>query len=185
MHAREQLALERVLLVPARLPPHKPVADDPGAGRRLEMCRLLVAGAEGLAVSAIELERDGPSYTVDTLNAIHTSDPEVELTFIVGADIAATLPSWHEPERLLELAGLAVAGRAGGDRSATLAALAQVTDDDSHVRFLDSPVLDVSSSLVRERAAAGAPLEDLVGAGVAGYIAEHGLYGTRAREVTR
>lgn len=183
-HAREQLALERVVLVPARLPPHKPVAEDPGGARRLEMCALLVAEATGLSVCAIELERDGPSYTVDTLNAIHTSDPEAELTFIVGADIAATLPSWHEPQRLLELASLAVAGRAGGDRQATLAALAQVTRE-SRVRFLDSPVLDVSSSLVRERAATGEPLEGLVGARVAGYIAEHGLYGARAREVSR
>ncbi|HTA37390.1 MAG TPA: hypothetical protein VK761_11810, partial [Solirubrobacteraceae bacterium] len=117
--------------------------------------------------------------------AIHASDPEAELTFIVGADIAATLPSWHEPGRLLELASLAVAGRAGGDRRATLAALEQVTPNASRLRFLDSPVIDVSSSLVRERAAAGAPLEPLVGAAVASFIAEHGLYGARAREVSR
>jgi nicotinate-nucleotide adenylyltransferase len=183
-YAREQLALDRVLLVPARLPPHKPVADDPGAPRRLAMCKLLVADVDRLEVSAIELERDGPSYTVDTLTAIHASDPEAELTFIVGADIAATLPSWHEPGELLGLASLAVAGRAGGDRRATLAALGRVTSDAGRVRFLDSPVVDVSSSLVRERAAAGAPIEPLVGAGVAGYIAEHGLYGARAREVS-
>jgi nicotinate-nucleotide adenylyltransferase len=185
LHAREQLALQRVVLVPARLPPHKPVADDPGAASRLEMCRLLLAGADGLVVSAIELERDGPSYTVDTLSEIHASEPETELTFIVGADIATTLPSWHEPRRLLELARLAVAGRSGGDRAATLAAVARVAAEQDRVRFLDSPVIDVSSSLVRERAAAGAPLEELVGAGVAGYIAEHGLYGARAREVSR
>ncbi len=172
------------MLVPARLPPHKPVAEDPGGARRLEMCRLLVADVAGLSVCAIELERDGPSYTVDTLSAIHTSDPEAELTFIVGADIAATLPSWHEPRRLLELAGLAVAARAGGDRRATLAALAQIAPE-SGARFLDSPAIDVSSSLIRERAAAGAPLEGLVGARVASYIGEHRLYGARAREVGR
>jgi nicotinate-nucleotide adenylyltransferase len=174
-----------VLLVPARLPPHKPVVEDPGGARRLEMCRLLLAGAAGLVVSAIELERDGPSYTVDTLSAIHTSDPEAELTFIVGADIAATLPSWHEPGRLLGLASLAVAGRTGGDRGATLAAVARVGGDDSRVRFLDSPVIDVSSSLVRERAGAGEPLDGLVGADVARYIAEHGLYRARAQFASR
>jgi nicotinate-nucleotide adenylyltransferase len=179
------LALDRVVLVPARLPPHKPVVEDPGGARRLEMCRLLIAGAARLAVSAIELERDGPSYTVDTLQAIHTSDPEAELTLIVGADIAATLPSWHESDRLLGLAALAVAGRKGGDRDATLAAVAGIGGDDSRVRFLDSPVIDVSSSLVRERAAADAPLEALVGADVASYIAEHGLYGARAQVSSR
>jgi nicotinate-nucleotide adenylyltransferase len=173
------------VLVPARLPPHKPIAEDPGAASRLEMCGLLVADTAGLSVCAIELERDGPSYTVDTLSAIHASDPEAELTFIVGADIAATLPSWHEPQQLLELAGLAVAGRAGGDRQATLAALALLAPNGARVRLLDSPVIDVSSSLVRERAAAGEPLDEQVGPRVASYIVEHGLYGARARETSR
>jgi len=91
--ALRELALDRVVLVPARMPPHKMVERDPGSAARLAMCRLLVAGVEGVSVCAHELERDGPSYTVDTLGAIHASDPDAELTFIVGADTAATLPS--------------------------------------------------------------------------------------------
>ncbi len=169
--------------MPAHWPPHKRVELDPGARQRLAMCRLLVAGVERVDACALELERDGPSYTVDTLTAIDASHPETELTFIVGADTAATMPSWHEPRRLLELASVAVAAREGTDRRAVLDALAPLSPPPGRIDFLHSPLLDVSSSLVRERAAAGAPVGELVGAGVAAYIAEHGLYRSRAVEV--
>ena len=79
--------------MPAGSPPHKQIAGDPGPQRRLEMCRLLVRGADRLSVCALETEREGPSYTVDTLRELHERDPETELTFIVGADVAGTLPS--------------------------------------------------------------------------------------------
>jgi nicotinate-nucleotide adenylyltransferase len=179
-HAREQLGLERVLLMPAGSPPHKRIDEDPGSQRRLEMCRLLVRGAEGLAVCALETEREGPSYTVDTLRELHVRHPEAELTFIVGADVASTLPSWREPPALLELATLAVAQRPGSDRGEVLSALASLGAS-KRVRFLDAPLIDVSSSRARERAAAGEPIERLVGADVADYVAEHALYGARAR----
>jgi nicotinate-nucleotide adenylyltransferase len=175
-HARSELSLQRVALVPARVPPHKPIERDPGSARRLEMCRLLVARQEGLAVCALETERDGPSYTVDTLNALHASHPQAELTLILGADIASTLPAWREPRRLLELASLAVAARPGTDRREVLDAL-QPLGPSVRVEFLRAPEIDVSSSQARERTLAGEPLEELVGDAVAGYIAEQGLYG--------
>jgi nicotinate-nucleotide adenylyltransferase len=174
-HAREELGLERVLLMPARISPHKPVAEDPGREHRLRMCRLLLAGVDGLSASALEIERDGPSYTVDTLKIIHASHPHAELTFIVGADTASTLPAWREPAKLLELADVAVAARAGSDQRALLTAVAPLMDSSS-VRFLEAPVMEVSSSMARERAAAGEPIDDLVGPAVAGYIAAHRLY---------
>jgi nicotinate-nucleotide adenylyltransferase len=183
-HALSELGLTRVALMPAGTPPHKPIAHDPGAKRRLEMCRLLLDDVDGVSVCALELERGGPSYTVDTLRAIHASHPEAELTFIVGADIASTLPAWHEPARLLELAELAVAARPGSDRDGVLGALAPLGEH-ARVRFLDAPLLDASSSSVRERAARGEPIEQLVGARVAGYIAEQGLYGARERAASR
>jgi nicotinate-nucleotide adenylyltransferase len=178
-HAREQLGLERVVLVPAGSPPHKQIAGDPGPQRRLEMCRLLVRGAEGLSVCAIETERDGPSYTVDTLRELHERHPESELTFIVGADVAGTLPSWREPLELLELARIAVAERPGSDRGVVLEAVASLGGLE-RVRFLEAPLIDVSSSRAREQAAAGEPIERLVGADVAEYVAEHALYGAGA-----
>ena len=179
-HAREQLGLERVALVPARRPPHKRVADDPGPQRRLEMCRLLVRGAEGVCVCTVETERDGPSYTVDTLRELHARHPETELTLIAGADVASTLPSWREPRALLELATLAVAARAGSDRREVLDTVSSLGGS-GRVRFLDAPPIDVSSSRARERAAAGEPIERLVGGDVADYVAEHALYGAGAR----
>jgi nicotinate-nucleotide adenylyltransferase len=148
------------------------------------MCRLLLESPDGssheLSVCALELERDGPSYTVDTLRAIHASHPEAELTFVVGADIASSLPAWREPAELLELADLAVAARSGTDREAVLGAVAPLGGR-AAIRFLDAPVLDVSSSMVRARAAAGEPIDRLVGAAVAQYIERHGLYGARTR----
>jgi nicotinate-nucleotide adenylyltransferase len=176
LSALRELELQRVVLMPARIPPHKPVAADPGPLRRLEMCRLLLDGVDGLSTCALELEREGPSYTVDTLSAIAASHPDCDLTLIVGADIARTLPAWREPEKLLGLASVAVAERTGTGREQVRAAL-DTLDPPARIRFLDAPLLDVSSSLARDRAAAGEPLDDVVGAGVAGYIAEQGLYG--------
>jgi nicotinate-nucleotide adenylyltransferase len=179
-HALAELALDRVALVPARRPPHKPLEQDPGVASRLEMCELLLADADGLGVCTLEAEREGPSYTVDTLKALHASYPRTELTLIVGADIATTLPSWREPAELLELAAVAVAARPGTDPSALTSSLSQLSPA-ARVRRLGSPFLDISSSLVRDRAARGAPIEVLVGEAVARFIYEHGLYGARAR----
>jgi nicotinate-nucleotide adenylyltransferase len=176
-HAKAELGLERVLLMPAGRSPHKLSEVDPGPSDRLEMCRLAVAGSEGVGVCALEIERRGPSYTVDTLKAIHKSYPEAELTFIVGADMARTLPEWREPQAVLELASLAVAGREDAGREDVLRTLSALQ---ARVSFLDMPVCDVSSSMVRERVAEGKPVGELVGPTVARYIAKHGLYGALA-----
>ena len=112
--------MERVLLMPAYSAPHKGDDEDPGPERRLEMCRLAVDGEAGLEVCGLEIERGGPSYTVDTLRAINASDPEAELTFILGAEMARTLPAWREPRTLVELARLAVAEREDAGRGDVL-----------------------------------------------------------------
>jgi nicotinate-nucleotide adenylyltransferase len=180
-HARAELGLERVALVPAHASPHKAERDggrgarDPGPKHRLRMCRLAVEGEQGLSVCAIEVERGGLSYTVDTLEAIHANHPDAELTLIVGADTARTLTSWRSPAKLLELAQLAVAARVGSERRLVLDALAGIGSADG-VRFLEMGPIEVSSSLARERAARGGSIEGLVGPVVAEYIAEHQLY---------
>jgi len=163
--------------VPTHTTPHKADLDDarggrdPGSQHRLRMCRLAVDGVDGLSACAIEIERGGLSYTVDTLRSLHASHPDAQLTFIVGADTASTLGSWQEPEQLLELASLAVAARAG--------AAQQPLPFAARVRFLEMPAIDVSSSMVRSRVANGEAVDDLVGPAVGGYIAEHGLYRPR------
>ncbi|MGH2904673.1 MAG: nicotinate-nucleotide adenylyltransferase [Solirubrobacteraceae bacterium] len=174
-HAQAELGLDRVLLIPARNAPHKGEQEDPGPERRLEMCRLAVdaEGLAGLEACALELERDGPSYTVDTLREINERDPEAELTFIVGADMARTLAAWREPRALVELAGLAVAEREDADRGEVLRELDPLG---AKVTFLGMPMLEVSSSEVRERVRRGESIDDLVAPAVAEYIVAHGLY---------
>jgi nicotinate-nucleotide adenylyltransferase len=178
--ALRELDVERVLLMPAHGAPHKPSAEDPGPAHRLQMCRLAVDGAEGLASCSLEIERGGPSYTVDTLRSIHASHPDVRLTFIVGADMAKTLHAWREPRELLGLTELAVAEREGAGREDVLGALAALNggsaDGPASVSFLTMEAVPVSSSLVRERVERSEPIEELVGGAVARYIAEHGLY---------
>jgi nicotinate-nucleotide adenylyltransferase len=176
--AAAELDLERVLLAPALIPPHKPARWDPGAEHRLRMCRLAAHGDPLLEVCTLELDRPGPSYTVDTLRSIHAGRPDADLTLIVGADIARTLDSWREPREILRLARLAVAERDGVAREEVLDALGPLRGEGSIV-FLRMAPHDVSSSLVRRRVAEGEPVDALVGARVARHIAEHELYGRR------
>ena len=181
--ARDELGLDRILLMPAHSIGHKRAGAhagvDPGAEHRLRMCRLLVedaSDASGLSVCALEVERGGSTYTVDTLEQLHDRHPHARLTLIMGADTAGTLPSWREPARLLALADLALVRRTGVSDQAVLQS-AQRTE---RVRFLHMPLLEVSSTAVRELLARGEQVDELVGGAVAGYIAEHGLYRARA-----
>jgi len=174
--AAKQLELDRVLLTPAATPPHKRTLEDPGAEERLELCRLAVAGDERLDVCDIEVLRGGVSYTVDTLRELHEHAPEDDLTFIVGGDIALGLPAWHDPEGVLDLATLAVAERAGAGRRDVAERLVQVFPGHAELRFFEMPRLDISSSQIRRRVAAGQPIRYLVPDPVAERIARGRLY---------
>jgi nicotinate-nucleotide adenylyltransferase len=172
-----QLGLERVLLIPARIPPHKPVQDEPGIEHRLEMCRLAIAGDEQrFEVSDAEVRRDGPSYTVDTLEELHAHQPESELFLIVGGDVALEFGSWREPERVLALATLAVAERPGTTRTAVEDELSRLVGGE-RTRFLDMPGIEISSTLLRRRARNAEPTRYLVPDAVRSYIDRHRLYG--------
>jgi nicotinate-nucleotide adenylyltransferase len=162
--------------VPTRVPPHKPLTDDPGPLIRLELCELAVAGDERFDVSPVELEREGPSYTVDTLRALRDQAPEQELIFIAGGDMARSLPSWREPEQILALATFAVAERVGAARRDIAEQLGRLAGGTPRVAFFEMPRSDVSSSDIRGRAAAGRPIRYLVPDAVAAAIAERGLY---------
>jgi nicotinate-nucleotide adenylyltransferase len=172
--ALAQLGLDRVLLVPVREPPHKEAEADPGVEHRVELCRRAVAGDELLEVSRIEADVPGPSFTVDTLSRLHDRSPGDQLTFIVGGDMAFSLPNWREPEAILELAEFGVAEREGVRRSDILERLSGLRTE--RLRFFDMPRLDVSSSLIRRLVAAGRPIRYLVPIGVEAYIEEADLY---------
>lgn len=173
--ALAQLDVDRILLMPVANPPHKEALADPGSDVRLELCRLAVAGEERVEVSDLEIERGGASYTVDTLKALHERDPEHALTFIVGGDMAYSLPSWREPEAVLELARLAVAERDGLRREDIAHRLEPLHSGD-RVVFFDMPRIDLSSSAVRERIAAGRPIRYLVPEPVIDAIRAQSLY---------
>jgi nicotinate-nucleotide adenylyltransferase len=173
--ALDQLDLDRVVFMPVAVPPHKEARDDPGAAARLELCRLAVADDDRFEVSTLEIERGGASFTVDTLRELHDVEPEHDLTFIVGGDMAQSLPAWREPEAILRLARLAVAEREGVGRDDIARRLEPLHRGD-RVVFFDMPRIDVSSSSIRRRVADGRPIRYLVPDAVAAAIAEQGLY---------
>jgi nicotinate-nucleotide adenylyltransferase len=173
--AYRELALDQVLLIPAGTPPHKPVDEEPGAEHRLELCRLAIAGDDRFEVSDLELRRDGPSFTVDTLDVLRSQSPSADLFLILGGDIAAGLPKWHEPERVLALATVAIAKRRGTAKQAVQEALAQL-EGGERARFFQMPPIGISSTMVRRRVRAGQPIRYFVPDGVLHYIDTHGLY---------
>jgi nicotinate-nucleotide adenylyltransferase len=173
--ALDQLDLDRVVFMPVAVPPHKEAREDPGSEARLELCRLAVAGDERFEVSPLEVERGGASFTVDTLRELDDVEPEHDLTFIVGGDMAQSLPAWREPEAILALARLAVAEREGVRRE-DIARRLEPLHDGSRVVFFDMPRIDISSSSIRRRVAEGRPVRYLVPDAVAQAIDEHGLY---------
>jgi nicotinate-nucleotide adenylyltransferase len=171
-----RLGLDRVLLVPVHTPPHKEAVDDPGVEARVELCELAVAGDPRLGVSRVDADVPGPSFTVDTLTRLHERHPEHALTFIVGGDMAHSMPAWREPEAILELAELGVAEREGLRRADIVEALAGLRGGAERVRFFDMPRLDISSTLIRDRVAAGQPIRYLVPDAVADAVQRTGIY---------
>jgi nicotinate-nucleotide adenylyltransferase len=170
-----QLGLDEVVLVPTGQAPHKRIADDPGRKVRMEMTRLAAADDSRFSVSALEVEREGPSYTYETLEALAGERPDRKLVFVMGADAAVGLESWRQPERVVELASLAVARRAGVSET-EVAAVMRSLGCEGRATMLEMPQFGVSSSAVRERARQGRPLRYLVPDSVATFIEEKGIY---------
>jgi nicotinate-nucleotide adenylyltransferase len=170
-----QLGLDRVLLVPSGEAPHKRIDPEPGPLVRLEMTRLAAAGDELLEASEIEVARTGPSYSFRTLEILRDELPADELTFLMGADVAAHLEQWRQPERVVELARLAIAARPGTELDETEAALERLGASE-RAEFIRMPEIGVSSTRIRRRIAQGRPVRYLVPDAVAELIAERGLY---------
>jgi nicotinate-nucleotide adenylyltransferase len=170
-----QLGLDEVVLVPTGQAPHKQIAEEPGREVRMEMTRMAAAEDERFSVSSLEVEREGPSYTYETLEALAEERADTQLVFVMGADAAVGLESWRNPERVVELASLAVARRAGVSEADVDAAMRSLGCAE-RATMLEMPQFGVSSSAVRERARRGRPLRYLVPDSVAGFIEEKGIY---------
>jgi nicotinate-nucleotide adenylyltransferase len=179
--ARETFDLRRVLFIPAAQPPHKPDRPITAAADRLAMVELAVAGNPAFEVSRLELERDGPSYTADTLAALRLAAPDERLALILSADAYAEFATWHEPARILELADLIVAARDGFPPPDPELLPRQFPSASAAVAFLDGPRIRLSASDIRRMAAAGRSVRYLVPDAVAAYIGDHGLYQDQRR----
>jgi nicotinate-nucleotide adenylyltransferase len=179
--AAVQLGLDEVLLVPTGVAPHKRIEADPGVELRLEMTRRVAADVDTLSVSELETAREGPSYTYRTLELLLEERPGAELVLVLGADAAVELEVWREPSRIVELARLGIADRAGVERAAVEAVIERLganrDGDRREAAFVTMPQIGISSSDIRARVRAGLPIRFLVPDAVAELIAERGLYG--------
>ena len=180
------LDLDRLMLVPAAIPPHKelpegtpPPADRLAMAGKLADALLLPKVAE---VDSLEMDRPGPSYTADTVELIHSREPEAQLWLLVGSDMFLTLHTWKEPERILKYASVCAFHRTQEDEAARFAAQKARLERDYGARVQLIPVpglVEISSTRLRELLARGEGREYLHPS-VYGYILLHGLYGTHA-----
>jgi nicotinate-nucleotide adenylyltransferase len=178
--AREALALDRVLFVPAGDPPHKPGDAVTEAWHRVAMVELAIAGNAAFELSRVEVDRAGPSYTVDTLAALAAGERaagrEPDLTLILSAESFTGLPAWHEPRRLFGLARIAVVPRAGLEAPDDAWIERHFPGVHARMERLAGPRIRLSATEIRERVAAGRSIRYLVPDAVIGYIGDHALY---------
>jgi nicotinate-nucleotide adenylyltransferase len=175
--AVDAIGLDRVLFMPAAQPPHKPPTEVARATDRLLMTRLAIAGNDAFELTLIEIERPGPSYTIDSVVELRRLyGDEAQLYLLMAADSLAQIDTWRQPEELLERIEWVVGPRPGvvlPDRSALEDRFGA---NANRIHLLDGPSLDVSSSQIRERVAAGHAIRYLVPRGVEDLIIDRGLY---------
>lgn len=169
--ARVQARLDRVVWMPAFLSPHKTDRAAPAAAHRLAMCRLATVGHDAFEVSDLEIEREGVSFTVDTLRSLRDSHPDWDLHLVIGQDSLESFPTWKEPDTILSMARLVVYPRAAEPDLAGLLAAVQ-----ADAIALDAPRLAVSASDIRDRIGRGLSVRYLLPDRVLSYVEDHGLY---------
>ena len=162
---RQQLGLDKVLLIPEYLPPHVDAKGTIAEHHRLKMLELAIEGIEGLEIETIELERKGISYTYDTMILLNERDPDTDYYFIIGADMVDYLPKWHRIDELVEIVQFV-----GVQRPRYKAGTSYP------VIWVDVPLMDISSSMVRDFVAKGRTPNFMLPKPVLDYIKKEGLY---------
>ncbi len=167
---RDQLKLDKVLFVPAAIPPHKQKENIVPVKHRLEMVRLAIRGNRYFEISDVELHRKGPSYTIDTVREMRRSYPDDELLFIMGIDLLTEFDTWKEPDMILEECRLVAMNRPGFDLA--------VIDKDllMRVELVNVPSVDISSTNIRRRVKSGRSIRYLVTQDVEEYIHGNSIY---------
>jgi nicotinate-nucleotide adenylyltransferase len=177
--ARDQLGLGMVLFVPAGSPPHKPDQPISPDHHRMAMVELAIASHPAFSASRVDIDRPGPSYTVDTLRLLRDQwGPGIPFHFVLGADSLVELCTWHRPQRLIQQARLAVAGRPGikidlPALERELPGLGEVID------WVEMPEVEISATDIQRRAQSGQSIRYQVPTPVEAYIYTHGLYGPK------
>lgn len=174
--AKQMLALDEVVLMPAGAPPHKPGNPITAAHHRFRMLELAIEGVDGMRISDLDIGSRTPSYTSDLLRRYRQQHDGTKLWFIVGADSLEDFHTWHEPESILQVARLAVAPRPGWDIPEILltSKLGQLR---SRTDVFTTVSLDVSSTILRQRLRSNQPVDWLIPDRVLRFIREEGLYG--------
>jgi len=179
---RERCRLDRVLFVPAGTPPHKLAGEVTPARHRYLLTCLATLNNPFFEVDRVDLDREGPSYTLETIRALKRKYREAELFFIMGADSLLDLPSWHEPAALLASCRFIVTTRPGWDLAEAEARLGTLlAENRERIEFVEIPGIEVSSSEIRRRLAQGGSVRYLVPDLVLRYIEAHRLYVPGAR----
>ena len=182
--ARQQHALDRVLFVPALHPPHRQPKTLASAGHRLRMVELAVAGEHAFEAETIELERQAPSYTLLTVRELREREgPDAALFLILGTDSLVDLPNWWHARELVDEIDVITVERPSSPFAETLALFERAFGSERAGALaslrVDGTAPDISSTVIREKTAAGESIEGLVPDGVRAYIVEHGLYSRR------
>ncbi|MGG1658797.1 nicotinate-nucleotide adenylyltransferase [Brevibacillus sp. NRS-1366] len=165
--AREQAGLDEVWFMPTQIPPHKRRDSLTLAKHRLKMVELSVADHESFRVTDVELGREGPSYTYDTIVQLAWQYPDYRFSFIIGGDMVKILPTWYQYQKLIRMIHFIGLARPGADIDRMAS---------EHVTFVEMPVWDISSTLIRDKAAAGKSIRYLVPDSVERYIKENRFY---------
>ncbi|MCP4171830.1 MAG: nicotinate-nucleotide adenylyltransferase [Fuerstiella sp.] len=174
---RNQLSLNQVRLLPAGTPPHKAALKITDGHSRADMLQLAVSGYPEFVVDRREIKHKGPSFTVNTLTAFRNESPDAELFFLMGADSLRDLPTWKDPERILQLANVVAVNRPGLPELTHTQVIQWVGEDLARqVRTVSVPGTNISATDLRQRARDGTGLRFLVPRAVEAYIDEHGIY---------
>ena len=176
--ARSEYGLDEIWYMPSHIPPHKKDHRITDGKDRLAMLELALEGISFSSVSDFEMKREGNTYTAQTLELLKEEYPEDKFYFIIGADSLFQLETWYHPEKVMELTSLLVSGReydrAGRTLDQQISYLKSVYG--AHIQVLHNPEMNVASARIRDMAARGEDIGELVSGAVAAYIREHRLY---------
>jgi nicotinate-nucleotide adenylyltransferase len=176
---REQAKLDQVRFVPSARPPHKLDQEISAFDRRSDMIQLAIAGHRAFRVDELEKGRPGPSFTADTLAELQQSDPDAELSLIIGSDCLPDLPTWHDPVRIVKQASLLVTARPGWDiwsPEQLRTAIKLPSEIPLHMQVISIPLIDIASRDLRRRVSEARSIRYFVPSAVAAYIADKGMY---------